>query len=238
MGYRVASGHVARALWISLILVVVAACGSGPAPPVTPAPIPTAKPPWGQPLLSWAPPTLTNPQTIELGPGVTVSDLNPIQDYIIKLPDEVKKQTFIKGGHNIVIIGGYISGGSDTPPWGSPEHRRLYIADATGTVHIEGVLFDHSNPGDSDAIEIAAPQATVQIENVRAVDLTGQEQGNHTDVIQVWGGVKELRVDRLTGSSDYQGLTIDPDLAPTGRRSSRTSTCPRAARQAGTGWFG
>jgi hypothetical protein len=76
VGYRVASGYVARALWISLILVVVAACGSGPAPPVTPAPTPTAKPPSGQPLLSWAPPALINPQTIELGPGVTASDLN------------------------------------------------------------------------------------------------------------------------------------------------------------------
>jgi hypothetical protein len=70
--------------------------------------------------------------------------------------------------------------------------------------------------GEGDGIDIAAPLATVQIENVRVVGLTGSETTTHADVIQPWGGVKEMRVDRLTGSTDYQGLHIQPDLGVNG----------------------
>jgi hypothetical protein len=39
----------------------------------------------------------------------------------------------------------------------------------------------------------------------------------HADVIQPWGGVRDLRVDGLTGSSNYQGLFLAPDLGPIGQ---------------------
>jgi hypothetical protein len=35
-------------------------------------------------------------------------------------------------------------------------------------------------------------------------------------VVQPWGGVKDLRIDRMTASSNYQGLMLQPDLGPIG----------------------
>jgi len=200
---------------VLLSVAVLAACGSAPTPvpPPTPAPQSLLKTPNpGAPLLTWAPPQLVNPQTIALPPGPSTADLDPARDYIITLPRSGKEDTYIKGGHNIVMIGGHISTADTKPPWNSPEHRGIYFTETTGTVHIEGILIDNAALGRGDGIDIAAPLATVQIENVRVVGLTGSEDTNHADVVQPWGGVKEMRIDRLTGSTDYQGLHIQPDL--------------------------
>jgi hypothetical protein len=67
-----------------------------------------------------------------------------------------------------------------------------------------------------DGIDINAPQATVQIENVRITDLWGTDSMMHADAVQTWGGVKDLRIDHMSVDGDYQGLTIDPDLGPVG----------------------
>jgi hypothetical protein len=63
----------------------------------------------------------------------------------------------------------------------------------------------------SDGVDIAAPEATVQVENVRVEGIYGYNNQFHADVIQPFGGVRDLRVDKLTGYSGYQGLTIDHD---------------------------
>jgi hypothetical protein len=56
----------------------------------------------------------------------------------------------------------------------------------------------------------------VQIQNVRVAELWGSDEGIHADVLQPWGGVRELRVDRLTGTSHFQGLILPVELAPIG----------------------
>jgi hypothetical protein len=158
---------------------------------------------------------LTNPTTIQLGQGVTNTTLDTSKDYIVKLPPYLKQGgTEIQGGHNVVIEGGYIS----IPPNMSSDAARngIYIKNNVGTVHIEGVLIDGSAGGVSDGIDISAPQSTVQIENVRVIGLMGGYTGFHSDVIQPWGGVRDLRVDGLTGSSNYQGLTLPRDLGDIG----------------------
>jgi hypothetical protein len=201
---------------VAAVLMVLAAgvagCASEPSPPALPAPVPSPD----RPRLTWAPPPLSDPETIRLDRGQTVTRMDPTRDYVLQIPPEGKGDTFLVGGHNIVIIGGHISTGADPPPWDVPEHRAIYITDTTGVVHIEGMLIDDADVGRGDGIAIAAPLATVQIQNVRVVGLTGEERGNHADVVQVWGGVRELRIDRLTGATDYQGLHIQPDLAPNG----------------------
>lgn len=162
-------------------------------------------------LLRWRPPTLTNPVTINLGTGSSYNKLDNSTDYIIKFPAQKKNGiTHLDGGRNIVIIGGYgtaVSGDSE---------RVIYLQNQVGTVHLEGLLLDNSGGRQADAIAIQAPSATVQIQNVRAVGLIGGQSGsnNHSDVVQPWGGVKELRIDHLTGSSNYQGLFIPVDLGP------------------------
>ena len=166
--------------------------------------------------LPWSPPLLTNPQTIQLGTGYTTTNLQTGLDYIIKLPSTKKLgATVIQGGRNIVILGGYIS----MPPQNHSlgDQRALYFSGQTGIVHIEGVLIDGSAGGEGDAIDINSPQAIVQIQNLRAVGLIGgydTSLHDHADIIQPWGGVKELRIDHLTGSSNYQGLQIPIDLGP------------------------
>jgi len=176
-----------------------------PAPAVTKAAAP----------LRWSPSPLTDPKTINLGTGPTTNSLKNDQDYIIKLPAEKKIGGIVlRGGRNIVIQGGHIT----VPPGATSDagRRAIYIKDVVGTVHIEGVLIANEAGSDFDGIAIAAPQATVQIQNVRIVGLTGSYAGFHADILQPWGGVKELRIDRLTGTSNYQGFQIPQDLGPIG----------------------
>jgi hypothetical protein len=165
--------------------------------------------------LRWPAPALLEPETIELGTGPTTTVLDETRDYIVKLPATKKVGgTAIIGGRNVVIVGGHVTVPEDAETdW---ERRAIYIKDNAGTVHIEGVLIDSSGGSPSDAIAIAAPDSTVQVQNVRVEDLKGDESGWHADIIQPWGGVGELRVDRLTGSSSYQGLFLRPDLGSIG----------------------
>ena len=163
--------------------------------------------------LQWAPPTLDNPITLQLEQGLSKTKLQDDRDYILELPTEKKLGgLIINGGHNVVIKGGHIT----VPPGGESheEHRALQISNVKGTVHIEGVLIDNSaNQGESDfdGVVINAPEATVQLQNMRIVGLTGSHAGFHSDIVQPWGGVKELRIDRMTGTSNYQGFQIPAD---------------------------
>lgn len=192
-----------------------------PAPAPAPEPAPTPEPApelVPEPVLTWPRPPLVDPVTVYLGTGSTVTRLDPTKDYIIKLPNTTKLgDTLLVGGRNVVVIGGHISTGSDVPPWNHKEHAALFINANVGIVHIEGVLIDNSNVGAGDGIQIDSPDSIVQIQNVRIVGLTGSQATNHADVVQPYGGVKELRIDRLTGSTNMQGLTIQPDLRPIGK---------------------
>jgi hypothetical protein len=116
----------------------------------------------------------------------------------------------IKGGRNVTIKGGTIA-----IPASSTKRSALNITDSIGTVHVEGVLFDGTQH-EMDAIQIVAPSATVQLENIRAVGIVGTFATNHSDVVQPWGGVKALRVDRLTADSNYQGIYSRPDQGAIG----------------------
>jgi hypothetical protein len=167
--------------------------------------------------LHYAPPKLVNPITIELGNGFTSNTLSKTQDYIIKLP-KVKKigSTYLIGGHNIVIVGGWITIPTTTDLSNTAPSRGIYIKDNTGIVHIEGVLIDGSGGAQSDGIDTMSPNTTLQVENVRVDGIYGFYDQFHADVIQTFGGVKDLRVDKLTGYSGYQGLQIDYDAGPTG----------------------
>jgi hypothetical protein len=165
--------------------------------------------------LRWRRPTLVNPETISLGNGYTETKLDPERDYIVKLPPWKKVGgTTLIGGHNVVVVGGWIS----VPPGAvyDAERRGIYIKDATGTVHVEGVLIDGSAGGDFDGVAIAAPEATVQLQNMRIVGVRGSYDGFHGDIVQPWGGVRALRIDRLTGTGNYQGLMLAPTLGAIG----------------------
>ena len=179
-------------------------------------------------LLSWAPPLLENPTTIRLTPdddGPYILDLDTDKDYIIELPDEpLPGGLSIEGGRNVQLIGGEIS-----IPWQGDDasitsRRMLKIQDATGIVHIEGLLGRGEDL--SEGIQIGAPEAIVQIQNVRIENMHARDQvnfsDNHPDLLQPWGNAREIRIDHFTGTTDYQGFFLkcnipDPQSCALGR---------------------
>lgn len=168
--------------------------------------------------LTWKPPPLVNPEIIEVGTTFASQppQLDVTRDYIIKLPSTVRiGQLIVFGGRNVVIIGGHIRlpavAGKDTSA------RAILVTRNEGIVHIEGVLIDTMESGQGDGIAIQSRNSVVQVQNCRIMNIIGAKNDTHGDIIQPWGGVKELRVDRLTGSSNYQGFFIPQDLAPVGR---------------------
>lgn len=194
-------------LAIAAIVVVVARGSTGGDPD------PIAKP------VRWAPPALEDPTQVQLGTGYSETTLAPTEDAVIKLPPEpTEGGVTILGGHDIVLIGGQIRIPEGTADAAAANrfHTGIYIKGATGTVHIEGVLIEGAGDSQFDGIDVAAPRATVDIENVRVENVRGTYHGVHGDVVQPWGGVKRLRIDRLSASSNYQGLTLKEDLGPIG----------------------
>jgi hypothetical protein len=173
--------------------------------------------------LTWAPPVLENPITIYLNAVAEKPTLTEGQDYILVYPNTPKVGALdISGGRNIVIKGG-------TSYLAYADHNDYAIRisrTTTGTVHIEGLLCVGSRYIDGvwtekegDFLNISAPNTIVQVENCRVENLSGgytRPPHNHADIIQPWGGVKELRVDRLTADSNYQGLQLNADYNTSG----------------------
>ncbi len=116
------------------------------------------------------------------------------------------------------MIGGSITIPTGTEPGTANNAQRtgIYIKDATGTVQIEGIQIEGSGGAEFDGVDISAPLATVQLENLRIIGVHGRLKAFHGDIVQPWGGVKDLRIDHLTGTSNYQGLTLQEDLGPIG----------------------
>jgi hypothetical protein len=213
------------ALVVDSVAFVVADAAAGPTPvaaagaPVPPAPAPTTAPtPQPAPApatgtkLRWAPPPLSSPITIAVGQGDQFLALDVTKDYILQMPSVPHLGSItIDGGHNVVMIGGH-----EQMRAGQSGDAGLVVRDNTGTVHLEGLQIDPLAGAQYDAIQIASPASVVQIENVRAMGLRGSYSSNHTDVVQPYGGVKDLRIDHLTASTNYQGLFLRPDAGPIG----------------------
>jgi hypothetical protein len=178
--------------------------------------------PVGQDPLTWAPPTTTDPTVVNVvsGEDPDVLNLSTSRDYILRLPPSGIHGTLeVNGGHNVVLIGGEVtvpSSANQTDNGTDDTDTAIYVRASTGTVHIEGVLIRADPDTKFDGIDVNAPDAVVQVENVRVEDVYGSLTTEHADVIQTWGGAKALDVDDLTANGDYQGLTIDPSLGSLG----------------------
>jgi hypothetical protein len=151
----------------------------------------------------------------------------------------------IEGGGNIVIIGGEIQIPWQGDGASISSRRGIKIQDCPGQptrfVHIEGVEIGiddiNANCTDgntfqtnfsagcsdlSEGIQIAAPASIIQLQNIRINHIHARDQGghsdNHPDLVQTWGGYGELRMDRFSGTTDYQGifLKVDTGIPPGG----------------------
>ncbi len=146
------------------------------------------------------------------------------QDADIQLPRNSKRYggISITGGHNIRIIGGYLTIPAALVPDDNPnnyERTMINIKQVTGTVHIEGVRIDASGTcapelvcGPAfDAIKLASPNAVVEIVNTRIMDPTTTRTAGktlHSDGIQAAGGVRSLRLDRVTMRSKFNNMQL------------------------------
>lgn len=173
--------------------------------------------------LRWPAPRLAEPRVVQVRDGGGTIRLAPHRDYRIVLREPLSDVGGLKivGGRNVVLIGGHITIPPAGPRATAGDRRGLLIAGQTGTVHIEGLLIDDAGGDLSEGINIAAPRAIVQIQNTRVAGVHARDEkgftDNHPDVIQTYGGVRELRVNRLTGTTTYQGLFLRGDSDPVGR---------------------
>ncbi|SEL63650.1 hypothetical protein SAMN04515665_1167 [Blastococcus sp. DSM 46786] len=219
--------------------------GTGPAPTATtttPAPAPKPTTATTTPSTTTAPPArATTPSTGALSwappagwqnyPVTRITSTNSVTtvsgkggDVLVQLPaDRPAAPIIIANCRNAVVMGGQINV-LPTARIGNDDQRAVYVHKCTGTVHIEGVLINGNVAGSqADGIAVNAPEATVQIQNVRMDALRGTYSVNHADVFQPWGGVREYRIDRLTGTTNYQGIQVRQDLGAIGKGTIRNA---------------
>jgi hypothetical protein len=161
------------------------------------------------------------PTTIQVGPEGGQFNLTAGKDYVVQIGDvSAVGGVRLIGGRNVVVVGGHI-----TIPWAGDsasigDRLALYLKNQTGTVHVEGLLIDNAGGDLSEGIQINAPQAVVQIQNVRIDGIHARDEvnwsDNHPDLVQPWGGVQALRIDHLSGVTDCQGFFLVGNSGPIG----------------------
>jgi hypothetical protein len=175
--------------------------------------------------LSWAPPALENPVTLDLGKETSWRNfkLDKTKDYIVLMPTNRPwvGELNLYGGHNVVLIGGEvrIPDEAEDPSFGErneegklrKSRRAVYIQGQTGTLHIEGLLISGAGLHEGFNIAEREPGCVVQLQNIRCETVHGSFSKNHADVIQSWAGPAELRIDGLTAFTDYQGFFLLPN---------------------------
>ena len=221
---------------ISLVLLVACSSSTGQTDPFGPfpsGPLSWAPPRCGDPQHQCVDLYLSNTGAHQ------APSLDDNTDYRIHLP--ANRPLFggitINGGHSVQIIGGEID---LTFPCSNDasDCMGIYISkDSPGAVFVEGVYIrnivsigrtcpsgvsDTSQTCSSgDGIDVnTADDGTINVnvitlENVRIDGISGcSGYGDHADVFQPYQAPDDtIRIDRLTGTTNCQGLTLDPDLA-------------------------
>jgi hypothetical protein len=155
-------------------------------------------------------------------------ELLPSVDYRIHLPVDgpLAGGLTISGGHDVQIIGGQIDLTTPCDDASSACRGILIRRDAPGEVYIEGVYIRNPDPSHaghtSDGIAVddqpGANATDLTVQNVRIEGIDGcdpvGDPAAHADVFQPWAaGDAVIRFDRVTGTTDCQGLQVDPDVA-------------------------
>jgi hypothetical protein len=174
-----------------------------------------ARPVYQRPL-DWAAPALTSPTTYDMtvNPTVTVPTGT---DAIIQLPTAADFTTsggiVITGGRNIVLIGGRIVLGG-TPNGLASRATYFKDQDANAQIHVEGLWVGGSGLSDFMTVQQINPGVTLTVQNCWIDDLHAQDEtgftAEHPDWIQVWTGVENLRISRMSGYTPYQALMLQP----------------------------
>ena len=104
--------------------------------------------------------------------------LDNSRDYRLNIVEPLKRELWIEGGRNVVVVGGHITidqlGGESS--YQDNTAVKVRFGDPSGTVHLEGLLID--GPYVNDAIAIATGR-NVQIQNVRIERVYDNIKGGH-----------------------------------------------------------
>jgi hypothetical protein len=153
--------------------------------------------------------------------------LSPSTDYRIHLPAywPLVGGLQIRGGRNVQIIGGQIDLITPCDDSNAGCHGINIAKPSAGVVYIEGVYIRNPDPthrkGTGDGIDVDLRPGTrsndIVIQNVRVEGIAGCDPRNpasDADILQTYAAPDaNIRIDNLTGSTDCQGLQLDPDLA-------------------------
>ncbi len=171
--------------------------------------------------LFWPAPALSSPITINIpASGGGYYQLDNRRDYNIVLPSTTRVGPVqIDGGRNITIIGGALrnNGASGPALLYFTDYGSGGAADPGRIIHVAHVSEDLSGGSQRDAIALQTPSAIVELEDIHVVGVHGAGIQNHSDMVQNYSAVRELRVDRFTGESDYQGFFIRPQEGAIGK---------------------
>ncbi len=187
--------------------------------------------------LTWPPPKgWENFENVVIpATGGTLMLPDNVRDYPLNAPEIITGKVRIRGGRNVVWIGGHVriaADRSDNPG----ERHGILIDDGPKAgvvdgrvVFLEGIRLE--GDGLSEGVDTKAPKAHVVLQNIgidtirhRGVDdrdSTGKYAANlplrnHPDIIQLFGGYKSLSVDGLSGQTGYQGLQLIAESRPAG----------------------
>ncbi|KGM14074.1 hypothetical protein [Cellulomonas bogoriensis] len=205
-----------RRLAVALTALAALTVSASPAAAGEPGPttdgVFTTPTPTDQTELTWAPPQLENPEIIDVSANRRWMRLDDNRDYVLRMPPHQLRGArgiSVVGGRNVVLIGGTILIPGGTPDDGI-SNRALYFKDQTGVLHVEGLHLTGTGMGEGIQLD-QRKGAIVQLQNIRVETVRGSQDGHHADIIQTWAGPRVLRVDRLSGSTDYQGLFLLPN---------------------------
>ena len=175
--------------------------------------------------VTWPAPTLEGPVRVIDVPatGGDWSGNPPGVDCRVRMPTvPVSGLVKVAGCDDISLVGGEFKSNADpcsAVAGGDSESAALYLADFTGTAHVEGVVI--RGPGFSDGIYMSStePASIGEVVASRfggfaacAEPATGSIGGwpkEHPDCFQTWAGPATLRFDKVTCSTVYEGLNLD-----------------------------
>lgn len=187
--------------------------------------------------LTWPPPKgwETFENVVVPAAGGTVTLPNSQKDYRLTAPEMIHGKVRIRGGRNVVWIGGHIRIGKDLGD-NPGERHGILIDDGKAddvvdgrVVFLEGIRMD--GDGLSEGVDTKAPKAHIVLQNIGIDtirhrgfddrDSTGKYAANlplrnHPDIVQLFGGYKSLSVDGLSGRTGYQGLQLVAESRPVG----------------------
>jgi len=147
---------------------------------------------------------LTSPVTYHVsgdGPGTISARAG--QDSIVVWDSPTHRRIRFSGGRNWVIRGGEVN---NDKLWANLDDQSgLQFENATGTAFVVGMYIHGSYGTDGIRVGAGGSAMTLIVQNSRIVERMSGPTIYHADVIQPYGGVKALKVDRMTGSGDYQG---------------------------------